>query len=157
MERLREIADACLDRELIRVIISNPRRAGLGGKIEIRPYEKKGMIFFQFSRYENNQVFHENRDRDEALAEICGRMRDDYKQIEIWHGGKEYSAFVNKKGKASIKERNGRAVPLANLSHNRKKAVYSAGGRAGSLFGGVRRAVTERENSRQKAEKIPPD
>ncbi len=28
---------------------------------------------------------------------------------------------MNKKGKASIKERSGRAIPLANLSHNRKK------------------------------------
>ena len=59
MERLKNILDEQLDKELSRIIISNPRRMALDQKVTVRPVLLKDKLNFQVTRYRGKQVFHE--------------------------------------------------------------------------------------------------
>lgn len=121
MEQLTEILKTVLDEQLMRIIISNPRKSMETKKMEIRPFEEKGEIWFQFSSYRNNQVFHSNYDAQSASNRITQYMKESYKQMEIWHDKKMVQVLVSKKGKVTIKEKKNTAGVKIELSHNRKK------------------------------------
>lgn len=76
---------------------------------------------FQFAEYRNNQVFHLNMEREDAIAHMIELMRQSYKQIEIITQDQCYMALVSKKGRATIKSRPNQGKKIVNLKHNRKK------------------------------------
>lgn len=121
MENLCGIIEQSLNKELHRIIISNKRRADAGKKVVVRPYEEKEKLLFQFSEYRNNQVFHLNMEKEDAITHMRGLMRDCFKQIEIVTQNTEYIALVSKKGKATIKSRPNQENKKIDLNHNRKK------------------------------------
>ena len=67
MERLAELLTQCMDEHLSRMIISNRRRTELSEKIVARPYRERGSLWFQLEEYQNNQVFHKNFGKAEAV------------------------------------------------------------------------------------------
>ena len=68
-------------------------------------------------------MFHTNLEREEALERIEKLLRVSYKQIDIWAGEEQYSALVNRQGRASVRRRRSDVVPSSRrLSHNREKA-----------------------------------
>ena len=121
MENLCGIIEQSLNKELHRIIISNKRRADAGKKVVVRPYEEKEKLLFQFSEYRNNQVFHLNMEKEDAITHMRGLMRDCFKQIKIVTQNTEYIALVSKKGKATIKSRPNQGNKKIDLNHNRKK------------------------------------
>lgn len=121
MEQLREVLGEVLNGRLMRIIISNPRKGTEVKKIEIRPFEEKEGILFQFSSFRNNQVFHRNYDVTDACGQIAEYMAKDYRQMEIWHDRRVIHVLVGKKGTVTIKEKKNAAGVKIELSHNRKK------------------------------------
>lgn len=127
MEKLQQIIEECMEGQLIQIIISNKRHAGVGKKVVVRPFAEKGNILFQMTNYDNNQVFHKNSNRDEAIVHIIELLKKDYKQIEIFTENRQVTALVSKKGKASIKQREVDGVKKVDLLHNRKKQYVLSG------------------------------
>lgn len=105
MEKLRELLEQCLGQNFVHMIISNPRKLDEARKIDVRPYEERGSILFQFSEYRNNQVFHQNRTKEEALEQILKLLAGMYRQMEFRTAQKQYTVLVSKKGKVTIKSR----------------------------------------------------
>ncbi|MCH5265686.1 MAG: SAM-dependent methyltransferase [Lachnospiraceae bacterium] len=153
MEKLLSILNQCLNETLVQVILSNRRKSSIsvskpaanasksspnarrkpavGKKTVIRPFLEKEELLFQFAEYRDNQVFHSNRDKEETLACIENLLKESYKQIEIWTEDCQYSALVNRQGKAAIRrhaavhkklELPQGEISRDRLSHNRKKA-----------------------------------
>ena len=120
MNNLRNVLEDCVNEDLLRIIISNPRKGEKKTKIEVKPFEQKGTILYQCAEYRNNQVFHKNLPPSE-LSMYCLNQMELYKQIEIWCASKQVSALVNKKGKATIKVQKKTGAVKLSLSHNRKK------------------------------------
>ena len=129
---IKRIGD-CMDEDLHQIIISNPRKSLEIRKYNIRPVLLKGRLLFQSAAYTSTQVFHENLDREAMLAKLEDLLPL-YKQVQVQAAGMEFTALINKKGKAAIKinkktPENRMAAPgktdgadkLARLSHNRSK------------------------------------
>lgn len=121
MEKLRELLEQCLGQNFVHMIISNPRKLDAARKIDVRPYEERGSILFQFSEYRNNQVFHQNRTKEEALEQILKLLAGMYRQMEFRTAQKQYTVLVSKKGKVTIKSRLQKHPVKIELTHNRKK------------------------------------
>lgn len=122
MDRLRSILEEQLDERLGRIIISNPRRAALAQKIKIRPVLLKDQLNFQVTEYRGKQVFHENMEKQEAIAYMEDQMKHFFGQMVLEGAQKTVHVLVSKKGTVTIKqkERKGETKPV-ELSHNRKK------------------------------------
>lgn len=120
MERLAELLEECLCEHLSRMIISNRRKADVSDKIVVRPYIKDG-LWFQLEEYRNNQVFHKNCRKEEAVNYIWALFPDSYKQMEIFMEDCQYSVLVSRKGRSSIKKRALDHFRKIDLSHNRTK------------------------------------
>ena len=82
MEELREKLALFLSDRLYQIIISNPRQKEGAFKIKIRPVMVKDRLCFQETLWRGTQVFHENYEKEEVLAEILKRMEKDFKQLE---------------------------------------------------------------------------
>ena len=121
MEKLRELLEQCLGQNFVHMIISNPRKTDVARKIDVRPYEERGNILFQFAEYRNNQVFHRNRTQEEAVEQILKLLADTYRQMEFRTAQKQYTVLVSKKGKVTIKARMEKQPVKIELAHNRKK------------------------------------
>ena len=121
MKQLLQILEDSLDEKLARIIISNKRKAAAGKKVIVRPFKKKEKLYFKFETYRENQVFHENLEKKEAIGQIERLLITDYKQIEITTDTSVHTALVSKKGKASIRTRQRETFKKLSLSHDRKK------------------------------------
>lgn len=114
-----------LDDHLIRITISNPRKAEEIKKYSIRPVLVKEQLLFQCAAYIKTQVFHENLSKG-VLVEKLGEILPGYKQVQMQTLEGELTALINKKGKAAIKvtgrktEKPMKADP-SRLQHNRTK------------------------------------
>ena len=121
MTELEKLFRQYVTPELIGAVLSNPRRKESGRKIQIRPVQLKTGLVFQASEYRGTQVFHHNLKQHEAAAWMCEWMTE-YRQAELTASFGQAWALVSKKGKVTIKEKNGcKGVKPADLSHNRKK------------------------------------
>lgn len=71
---LEEVLEQCLGQNFVHMIISNPKKGDFAGKVDVRCYEDKGTLMFQFARYQNNQVFHLNYAKEEAKNYILSEL-----------------------------------------------------------------------------------
>ena len=49
---LEEVLEQCLGQNLVHMILSNPKKADSARKVDVRCYEDKGTLMFQFARYQ---------------------------------------------------------------------------------------------------------
>lgn len=134
MEELREVLNNILSDRLYQLILSNPRKKEGAFKVKFRPVMVKGELLFQMTVYEGTKVFHENMDRPKALAEILGRMEEEFRQLEGQSMDRRIRALVSKKGKVSVRSSRVRKDAqegsiLPDLSHNRTKKYLLEEGR----------------------------
>ncbi len=121
MEELRELLYKYLSEDLARLTISNPRNKTEAAKISLRPLLLRGKLAFQAAINREKKVFHQNFNRQEAVTQILGWMKE-YRQLEIFSGIGQAVVLVSKKGKMNIKEKKAACcVKQQDLSHNRKK------------------------------------
>lgn len=102
MDTLKKKLEESLNEHLLKITISNPRRAEEIRKYSIRPVLLREQICFQVESHTKTQVFHENLDKEETLARLADILPL-YKQVQIRTESEEATALINKKGKASIR------------------------------------------------------
>lgn len=129
MQYLVEKIKNILNEELILISISNPRNTQDVKKYTIRPVQMKKRLLFQVSGFTKTKVFHENLEKGQ-LEDKLFLLLPLYKQVLVKTLSTEFSALINKHGKAAIKVRpisacpSIKALPSDNgqrLCHNRKK------------------------------------
>ena len=102
MDILKKKLEESLNEHLLKITISNPRRAEEIRKYSIRPVLLREQICFQVESHTKTQVFHENLDKEETLARLADILPL-YKQVQIRTELEEATALINKRGKASIR------------------------------------------------------
>ena len=122
MERLKNILEEQLNKELSQIVISNPRRAALAQKVKIRPVLLKEALNFQVTEYKGKQVFHENLKKEEAIVYIINQMENFFGQMVLESASKTVNVLVSKKGTVTMKQKvQKNEIKPKELSHNRKK------------------------------------
>lgn len=124
MEELNILLNKCLNRQLIKVILSNPKEKEGPLKIQIRPILLKEELWFQETLYIGTKVFHKNYTAEYMQEEIVKNLTDNFKQLQLEHEEIKATVLVSKKGKITINKRTKRSedrVVKAELSHNRAK------------------------------------
>ena len=130
MEKLRIILEEQLNEELSQIVISNPRRVATAEKIKIRPVLLKGQHYFQVTEYRGKQVFHENMQKEDAVAYITGQMEHSFGQLVLESVSKTVNVLVSKKGTMTVKQKvQKKDIKPKELSHNRKKKYILEEGR----------------------------
>ena len=121
MEQIREILVSCLNEELVKIIISNPRKKDGMLKIQIRPVMVRGKLVFQASEYYEKKVYHHNLSAVEMTERILQWM-ESMKQMEVLHKDENIYVLISKKGKITVKKAKGEAAGRkTDLSHDRSK------------------------------------
>lgn len=121
MEEIRKILEENLQIDFIQASVSNPRTKGGVVKIKVRPVLVKDELLFQCESHKNNQVFHDNCTKEEAVERLTAAM-EDFKQMQLETKQMQYTALVSRKGKVTVKKkRQNGCVREADLSHNRSK------------------------------------
>ncbi len=126
MDKLRELFEQVLNRELNQLILSNTRDAERGSKAKVRPVLIKGELFFQETLYKGTQVFHTNYEKDEMTERLIGLMSDLFCQAQITATAEEAVVLVSRKGTVTVKRKK-KAVDAIrkesgqSLDHNRTK------------------------------------
>lgn len=121
MEKVRQLLEKNLNENTLRAVVSNRRSKQVSQKLVFRPFIEKNRLMFQREEYANNQVFHENMDKETTVEQICTFLKKDYKQLDLLCEQSSFSALVSKKGKSTIKENKNQIAKKIDLSHNRKK------------------------------------
>lgn len=121
MDKVRELLEKRFNQQMFRATVSNRRKHQLSSRLVFRPFLEKGQLMFQKEEYRNDQVFHENMKKEEAVEQVCALLEHDYKQLDLQCETCSFSVLVSKKGHSSIRENRQQAVKKIDLSHNRKK------------------------------------
>ena len=121
MEKVRQLLEKNLNENTLRAVVSNRRSKQVSQKLVFRPFIEKNRLMFQREEYANNQVFHENMDKETTVEQICTFLEKDYKQLDLLCEQSSFSTLVSKKGKSTIKENKNQIAKKIDLSHNRKK------------------------------------
>ena len=121
MEKVRQLLEKNLNENTLRAVVSNRRSKQVSQKLVFRPFIEMNRLMFQREEYANNQVFHENMDKETTVEQICTFLEKDYKQLDLLCEQSSFSALVSKKGKSTIKENKNQIAKKIDLSHNRKK------------------------------------
>ncbi len=125
MTDIKEFLDKYTDRDLKRILISNPRESGGTLKMQVRPVQVKDKILFQMTRTIGTQEFHENLEKDVLVSKLQEEMEKNFKQLQLESRRAQGTVLVSKKGKITIKVKEVRGKEKEEfprmLSHNRTK------------------------------------
>ncbi|MGN0161184.1 MAG: class I SAM-dependent methyltransferase [Lachnospiraceae bacterium] len=119
---INELLDKFINKELVDIILSNPKNKEVASKIKIRPMIIKDSLNYQATSYVGNQVLHDNYSEVVLRNKLKDWIVNEYKQAQF--AAKSCSATVlsGKKGNLTIKvQRKAPARVQAPLSHNREK------------------------------------
>ena len=117
MDKLLQSIKEHLDRSMVMLTVSNPRKAVEIRKISVRPVLMKGELKFQSSSYTKTQVFHRNMTEAELMA-MLEETLPVYRQLLLKTEKEEVTALISKKGKASVRRR-----PVQTYREDRESAV----------------------------------
>lgn len=121
MEELRRIIIESLNIDFLSATLSNPKNKDGVKKVKVRPILRKDVLMFQCEAHQNNQVFHDNYEAQQA-SEILVKYMEEFRQMQMETKQMRYTVLVSKKGKVTIqKKRQTGCVKEVDLSHNRSK------------------------------------
>lgn len=122
MDELKEIVAACMNEQLLYMVLSGARNKEGVSKIKVRPVLGRSGLVFQSAARKGKQEFHENKKAPEMAEDVIQWMQRDFRQLQIQTTEQEITALVSKKGKVTIRKKQCGAVRQApRLAHNRKK------------------------------------
>jgi SAM-dependent methyltransferase len=124
MESIQKLLNQCLNKELNRIIISNPKEKEGPNKIVIRPVLLKEELWFQETIYVGTKVLHKNYKLEFMQEEIVNNITNNFKQLQIDHNVLNATVLISKKGKVTISKKQNAVLEAAcpiDLSHNRTK------------------------------------
>lgn len=109
--------------DLIKAIISNPRNKEQEyRKIIVRKVKIKNNFVYQFEKYTQKQVFHENLDEEAAILLIEQYLTTDFKQCDAFTYEYNFCIKISKKEKVYVaKKRNKTPQVKIEQEHNRTK------------------------------------
>ena len=114
-----------IDKNLIRIIVSNPKDKNGISKIKVRGVMLNADLMFQVTEYIGTQVFHKNYTVAEAAAYLEKMILNSFKQCEIITNDIVVNILVSKKGKVTINRKKPTSKLIepkaVDLSHNRTK------------------------------------
>ena len=122
MNELQQYLDIIIEKDLQKIILSNPfRKSEEYKKIVI---ENKGKTY-QIAKYTDKQVFHENVKKEELFEKIYALAENRYKQINGMSASEEHIILISKKGNCTYKVKK-TATDTVKLQakqqeHNRQK------------------------------------
>lgn len=121
MEELRKIIIESLNIDFLSATLSNSKNKDGVKKVKVRPILRKDVLMFQCEAHQNNQVFHDNYEAQQA-SEILVKYMEEFRQMQMETKQMRYTVLVSKKGKVTIqKKRQTGCVKEVDLSHNRSK------------------------------------
>lgn len=120
---INELLDKFINKELVDIILSNPKNKEAATKIKIRPVLLQNVLNFQATSYVGKQVFHENYSEVVIRKKLACWLDSDYKQGQFLANGLSATVLSGKKGNLTIKCKKDNSVKRvqAPLSHNRSK------------------------------------
>lgn len=121
MQEIQTLLEESFTIDFISAVLSNPKEKNGVTKVKVRPILQKGVLHFQCEEYKNNQAFHHNYEKAEAVRAVAQYM-DGFKQMQLETKQWRITVLVSKKGKVTIQKKQqaccGKEV---DLSHNRRK------------------------------------
>lgn len=131
MTELAGFLETYVNTQMIRIIISGPRKKEGPSKIQIRPLSLKGEIKFQETQTVGQKELHKNYEQNEIIQRMLEWMEHSFKQLQLEGQDIDATVLISKKGKATIKIKKSRTpkefVPM--LAYNRKKKYLLEEGR----------------------------
>ncbi len=121
MEKLREVLEESINEKLYQIVMSNAKGETIPTKVKVRPVMQKNILYYQVSSFVKTKVLHKNYERNELILFLLQGMNGNYKQLEIETISYHITVLVSKKGKVTVKKREGLKEKKVNLSHNRIK------------------------------------
>lgn len=109
--------------DLIKAIISNQRNKNQEyKKIIVRKVKLKNEFVYQFEKYTEKQVFHENLDEDAAVSLMENFLTTDFKQCDAYTLTYQFCIKISKKEKLFVsKKKTNMPQVKINQDHNRSK------------------------------------
>lgn len=109
--------------DLIKAIISNQRNKNQEyKKIIVRKVKLKNEFVYQFEKYTEKQVFHENLDEDAAVSLMENFLTTDFKQCDAYTLTYQFCIKISKKEKLFVsKKKTSMPQVKINQDHNRSK------------------------------------
>lgn len=119
---MKEIFAEILNQSVDRLIISNPKSKEYEyKKVVVRPVLLKGNNVYQFEKYTQKQVFHDNCTKEECLKKLI-TMMEAFKQCDAFTAEKNYVVKISKKGKVFVSSKENKVQPKVVVKdHNRTK------------------------------------
>lgn len=131
MTELAGFLETYVNTQMIRIIISGPRKKEGPSKIQIRPLSLKGEIKFQETQTVGQKELHKNYEQNEIIQRMLEWMEHSFKQLQLEGQDIDATVLISKKGKATIKIKKSRTPKefVLMLAHNRKKKYLLEEGR----------------------------
>ena len=82
MEELRKIIIESLNIDFLSATLSNPKNKDGVKKVKVRPILRKDVLMFQCEAHQNNQVFHDNYEAQQA-SEILVKYMEEFRQMQM--------------------------------------------------------------------------
>ncbi len=121
IDNIRQVLQECVNINLVRVIISNPKSKEGILKIKVRPVLLRDALHFQCESFTKTQAFQKNVLAPDAIEQMMEWM-DEFRQMQLETTEMMYTILVSKKGKATIQKKLQKGqVEKAEVEHNRKK------------------------------------
>ena len=113
-----------VNQDLIRIIISGPRKKEGPSKIQIRPLLIKGQLKYPITQTVGQKELHQNYEEAEVCRMAEEWIHTEFRQLQMESRTASGTLLMSKKGKATIKikqksEEQKTFVPM--LTHNRQK------------------------------------
>lgn len=119
MEELRERLEQLAVLGVFKMVMSKPTSKSQSVK-KIVMEKRNG--FFQFSKYTEKQVFHDNVSKDEFVVACLRYMMGQFRQLNAWDTCYEYIILLSANGRCTWKRKALQQItPIPTLSHDRKK------------------------------------
>lgn len=118
-----ELLNQFINKNLVDIILSNPKNKEGASKIKIRPVLLQNNLNYQATSYVGKQVIHENYDEAGIRHQLTKWMIEDYKQGQFLMDDRSATVLSGKKGNLTIKVKKETSLKRvqAPLSHNRSK------------------------------------
>lgn len=124
-QKLREALENIISEKLIGITLSKKLdKTSSCDKVTVKPLKIKGKLIFQYTTFENNQVFHNNLKNKECLEKICELITAGIMgQLEARCVDMNLLVLTNKKGTVTIKKKSVQNKPANDdrFNHDRTK------------------------------------
>ena len=122
MEKLREVLEKHLNKEMHQMILSGAKNSDGPSKVKIRPILLSDRLMYQASATVGKKEIHKNYEKEAVINYIEEMLKGHFKQMQVTGSRQDASVLVSKKGKMTIKEKKHPENSCKKtLEHNRKK------------------------------------